>query len=116
MVGWAVFFISRHINFVNNQQMNNKFLVTTVLFMMCSFVFSQNVDEEMIRGRAVSKVAQLNDYISFMASKKKSVENRLYYKEKALNLFIGKGYMYEENGVEKEGVVLEVASKLKKKG
>ena len=43
-----------------------------------------------------------------MGSKKKSVENRKYYKTKALNLFIGKGYSYEYNGVESEGVMVEI--------
>lgn len=68
-------------------------------------------EEEMIIRRAKEKVAQMNDYISFMASKKKSTETRKWYKEKALNLFIGKGYDYEENDERKEGVMMEVTSK-----
>ena len=82
---------------------------------MCSYGFSQNIDEITIRRHAAEKVAQLNDYIAFMTSKKNSVDNRLHYKEKALNLFIGKGYKYEENGIDKEGVMMEVTSKNKEK-
>ena len=67
-----------------------------------------NDQDEIIKHRAAEKVAQINDYISFMGSKKKSVENRKYYKTKALNLFIGKGYSYEYNGVESEGVMVEI--------
>ncbi len=45
-----------------------------------------------------------------MASKKKSVEVRQKYRKEALNLFIGEGNSYEENGVQKEGVLMEVTS------
>ena len=92
-----------------------KLLLIAVLALFTVSAFSQvEGQEEMIKRRAAEKVAQMNDYISFMASKKKSVENRLYYKEKALNLFIGKGYKYEENGIDKEGVMMEVTSKTRK--
>lgn len=67
-----------------------------------------NDQDEIIKRRVAEKVAQINDYISFMAFKKKSLENRKYYKTKALNLFIGKGYSYEYNGVESEGVMVEI--------
>ena len=67
-----------------------------------------NDQDEIIKHRAAEKVAQINDYISFMGSKKKSVENRKYYKTKALNLFIGKSDSYDYNGVEIEGVMVEI--------
>lgn len=67
-----------------------------------------NDQDEIIKHRVAEKVAQINDYISFMASKKRSLENRKYYKTKALNLFIGRGYSYEYNGVESEGVMVEI--------
>lgn len=44
----------------------------------------------------------MNDYISYMANKKKSKKTRLYYKTKALRLFAGGGDCYEENGVQKK--------------
>ena len=92
-----------------------KLFLIAVLALFTFTAFAQvEGQEEMIKRRAAEKVAQMNDYISFMASKKKSVENRLYYKEKALNLFIGKGYKYEENGIDKEGVMMEVTSKTRK--
>ncbi|HAU86068.1 MAG TPA: hypothetical protein DCW90_11400 [Lachnospiraceae bacterium] len=52
----------------------------------------------------------MNDYISFMANKENDLETRLFYKEQALNLFAGGGYKYEENGVNKEGVRMEITS------
>ena len=60
--------------------------------------------------RAAQKVKQMNDYISFMASKKKSVDVRNKYIGYALKLFIGEGNSYEENGIQKEGVIMEVTS------
>lgn len=96
----------------------NKILVVVLgVFFLATSVSAQVTDmDEMIKRRAAEKVAQMNDYISFMASKneKKTRDNRLYYRTKALNLFMGKGYSYEENGVEKDGVMMEVTSKTKK--
>lgn len=88
-------------------------IVIVVLSMLCIVisVSAQITDQdEMIKRRAAEKVAQMNDYISFMASKKKSLDTRKYYKTKALNLFFGKGYSYEENGIEKDGVMMEITS------
>lgn len=90
---------------------NKLFILFLAMFCIASSVTAQTVDqEEMIKRRAAEKVAQMNDYISFMASKKKSTENRKYYKKKALNLFMGKGFSYKEDGVEKDGVMMETSS------
>lgn len=70
-------------------------------------------DEDLIRRRAAQKVSQMNDYVSFMANKQKSLKTRNYYSNKALNLFMGQGGEYEENGVKKKGVKMEVSSKNK---
>ncbi len=85
------------------------------IFSLATTAFAQiEGQEEMIKRRAAEKVGQMHDYISFMANKKKPEESRLYYKTKALNLFIGKGFSYEENGVTKEGVMMQVTSKNRK--
>lgn len=74
-------------------------------------LFSQNqTEDERIMSHTPHIVAQLNDYISFMASKKKPTEDRKRRKTNALNLFLGNGFSYEENGVEKEGVMMETTS------
>ena len=77
---------------------------------MTSIVFAQNQLTEQIKRRAAEKVGQMNDYISFMTNKNKKANTRLYYKKKALNLFVGCGESYEEDGVRKEGVQMEVTS------
>ena len=93
-----------------------KFLIALLaIFSLATTAFAQvEGQEEMIKRRAAEKVGQMNDYISFMANKKKPEESRLYYKTKALNLFIGKGFSYEENGVTKDGVMMQVTSKNRK--
>ena len=90
--------------------------ILVVFALSMAFVASAQVEGkgEFIRRACANKVGQMNDYISFMANKKKSEENRLYYRTKALNLFIGKGFSYEENGVTKEGVMMQVTSKNRK--
>lgn len=76
-----------------------------------SSLYAQNQTEvEILAPNQATVVAQVNDYISLMANKRKSLDARKYYKEKALHLFIGNGYHYEENGTEKEGVVIETTS------
>ena len=90
--------------------------ILVVFALSMAFVGSAQVEgqEEMIKRPCAEKVGQMNDYISFMANKKKPEESRLYYRTKALNLFIGKGFSYEENGVTKDGVMMQVTSKNRK--
>ena len=70
---------------------------------------------ELMKQRAQQMVAQMNDYISFMADKSKSVNTRNYYRGKVLNLFIEKGEPYEEEGIHNTGVKMETTSKYRKK-
>ncbi|MDE7441848.1 MAG: hypothetical protein K2M69_06765 [Muribaculaceae bacterium] len=88
--------------------------ITAMLFFSLSGVAQLSGQEDLIRRRAAQKVAQMNDYISFMASKQKSLKTRQYYSKKALNLFMGEGGPYEENGVRKDGVKMEVTNRTKK--
>ena len=66
--------------------------------------------EKLFQQRVKERVKLMNDYVSFMADKSKSQETRYYYRKKALPLFIGKGYEYEENGVTKQGVMMQTTS------
>lgn len=90
--------------------------VVKILVLLISVLstYTVNAQTDVIRERLKScsaeKVAQVNDYIYFMSDKNKSKQNRIYYKDKALALFIGKGFSYEENGAEKDGVMIEITS------
>lgn len=81
-----------------------------LVMMVITQAFAQSSATEQIKRRAAEKVGLMNDYISYMANKKKSDKTRIYYKTKALRLFAGGGDSYEENGVQKEGVQMEVTS------
>ncbi len=70
--------------------------------------------QEMLKRRVAEKVGMMNDYIQFMADKKKTLNTRKIYKDKALNLFIGLGNAYEEDGRPKDGVVMETTSLYRK--
>lgn len=70
-----------------------------------------NKQDAMLKQRVAEKVALMNDYIAYMGDKAKNEKTRLYYRDKALNLFIGKGQEYEENGVTKDGVIMQITSK-----
>lgn len=73
-------------------------------------MMAQNSVEEQIKRRAAERVAQMNDYISFMADKSNDLETRQYNKKQALNLFAGRGYDYEEDGIRKEGARIIISS------
>ncbi len=100
---------------------------TLFLFLFCSNseVFAQTAaEEEMILQRAKEKVAQLNDFISFMANPQKPGQTRNYYKKQAEHLFIFDCNPYDEvieykdkrtgelkrRKIQRQGVTMEVAS------
>ena len=89
-----------------------KFALASIVILMSSIsVSAQDYNEEkLFQQRAKERVKLMNDYVSFMADKSKSQETRYYYRKKALPLFIGKGYEYEENGVTKQGVMMQTTS------
>lgn len=70
---------------------------------------------EMLQSRAKEKVALMNSYISYMADKRNNYNTRQYYSEKALALFIGKGYSYSLDGIKHEGVLMQTTSTNTKK-
>ena len=87
-----------------------RIVVLQFAFLFFLPIMGQNAVDEQIKRTAAQRVAQMNDYISFMADKSNDMETRQYYKKQALNLFAGRGYNYEENGVNKEGVRMEITS------
>lgn len=96
-----------------------KVLKLYLILVLCSLITQARAQNEvtineMLKFRAAEKVAQMNDYISYMADKSKSVENRNYYRKKALNLFVGNGEAYEEDGQRKDGVYMETTSLYRK--
>lgn len=86
------------------------FILIAIFSLLSINLMAQSRMDDMLRRRAAEKVGQMNDYISFMADKKNSVNNRQYYSKQALKLFIAKGEAYTENDVKKEGVIMEVTS------
>ena len=89
-----------------------KFTLASIVILMSSIsVNAQDYkDEKLFQQRAKERVKLMNDFVSFMADKSKSQETRYYYRKKALPLFIGEGYEYEENGVTKQGVMMQTTS------
>lgn len=71
---------------------------------------AQNFNQDAIRKRVAERVQLMNDYISYMANKKNNYDTRQYYRNKTLPLFIGKGYSYVQDGVKREGVLMQTTS------
>ena len=59
--------------------------------------------EDDIKKQVVSKVGYLNSLISLIADKNQSMENRKYYRQEALKLFINNGEGYNEYLTQKDG-------------
>lgn len=90
---------------------------TIIIAVLAIFSFATSVQaqiegqEEKIQQRVAEKVGQMNDYISYMADKGYEKKARMRRKGMALKLFVGKGYEYIEDGVQKDGVQMQVTSK-----
>jgi hypothetical protein len=89
-----------------------KYIFSLLLLLIGANVYAQSDAgiTELMKQRAQQKVAQMNDNISFMADKSKSLDTRNYYRGKALNLFIEKGEPFEEEGIHNTGVKMETTS------
>jgi len=92
-----------------------KIILAIVALMTVTFSYAQSDVQEVLKRRAAEKVGQLCDYIEFLANPQNEYKTRNYYKTKALNLFINKGEEYEEDGIYKKGVLMEVTSIWRKK-
>lgn len=92
--------------------MNNTFklMLTCIVILLSSTLVCAQDYETLLQRRAKERVKLMNDYISYMADKSNSEDNRYFYRKKALPLFIGKGYEYKENGVTKSGVTMQTTS------
>ena len=95
--------------------MMRKYILAIIALLMVSVSYAQSDVQEVFKIRAAEKVALLCDYIEFIANPKKEYKERDEYKTMALNLFINKGNEYEEDGIYKKGVIMEVTSVWRKK-
>jgi len=95
-------------------------LFYVLLAMLMAIPMSAQTDsqkEEMLKTRAKEKVGQFCDYVSFIASKKKNLKTRLYYVDKAKNLFLNRGKaLFDEDGsMVRDSVIMQVTSLKAKK-
>ena len=95
-------------------------LFYVLLAMLKAIPMSAQTDsqkEEMLKTRAKEKVGQFCDYVSFIASKKKNLKTRLYYVDKAKNLFLNRGKaLFDEDGsMVRDSVIMQVTSLKAKK-
>lgn len=87
-----------------------RIVIVFVLSVFATASFAQQDIEEMIKFRAAEKVKQMCDYIEFMANPQNGTEVRTKYKGKAVRLFISNCEPYEEDGIQKKGVEMEITS------
>lgn len=85
-------------------------VIATIISPVFSTISAQSFDQANVKVRVAERVQLMNDYISYMADKKNNYETRQYYRKKALPLFIGKGYKYISDGIEKDGVLMQTTS------
>lgn len=92
--------------------MINRILSFIILAAVCAMPLRAQSESEQaaMQRRAAEVVAQLGDYLNYMADKNKSLKMRQYYRKKALNLFIGKGEAYEIGGRQFPAVSMQTTS------
>ena len=88
-----------------------KNFLTAIMMLACATVQAQISADEMLKRRCADKVKQMCDYIEYMANPQQKVNNRRYYRTAALNLFVGQGNSYEEDGRIRDGVTMEVTNR-----
>lgn len=89
------------------------FRLVVIAILSCSVICATaqvSEQQKTIKRACVSKVAQLNDYVSFISDKRRKLNIRDYYRKKAQSLFISNGYDYELNGVHVDGVIMVISS------
>lgn len=87
-----------------------RLLLTAFILGACICVQAQTNADQVLKRRCAEKVGQMCDYIELMANPKKKATNRTAYRKAALNLFIGGGKEYVEDGRTRKGVMMEVTS------
>lgn len=87
-----------------------KILLIFTLIFCCIGSNAQVKGNVAVKERATETVGQFCRWIAYIANPKNGYNNRASYKQRALNLFVGRGYDYEEDGVHKKGVTMEVTS------
>lgn len=101
-------------------------LIAIAMLMAGNTVYAQSniINNPELKLRAAECVAQMNDYIQFMADPQKALKTRGVYRSEALNLFIAQGEAYEEETtdefgrtqtIHKEGVMMEITSKFRRR-
>ena len=92
-------------------------VLLTLLFAIPVCAQTDSQKEEMLKRRAKEKVGQFCDYVSFIASKKKSLKTRYYYVDKAKNLFLNRGAaLYDDDGsLVRDSIIMQVTSLKAKK-
>lgn len=87
-----------------------RIVLVFVFSAFASISFAQQDIEEMIHIRVPEKVAQLLDDIEIIANPENSKDVRTIFKGKAVRLFIANCEPYEEEGIQKKGVEMEITS------
>lgn len=87
-----------------------RIVLVFVFSAFASISFAQQDIEEMIHIRVPEKVAQLLDDIEIIANPENSKDVRTKFKGKAVRLFIANCEPYEEEGIQKKGVEMEITS------
>ena len=97
--------------------MNSKYklLIVLVLLVFSTATYAQQEIEKMIQILVAKKVSQMCDYIELMANPENGYDIRNMYKEKAMRLFVANCEPYEEEGIQRKGVEMEITSTLRKK-
>ena len=95
------------------------YIVTTFLLVIGSLVTLAKEpklpDEEIITPHVCLKVRQICDYMDFLANPDNHREVKAKYVLKAMRLFLADCETYEEDGIQKRGVEMEITSRAKQR-
>lgn len=88
--------------------------IVFALFTNVILVNAQQRVDSLVIERTIQKIGLFQEYLNTISDVRENHAYRLHFAKKALSLFIGKGDSYQENGVTRNGVVIEVSSTTRK--
>lgn len=88
-------------------------ILTAVMGVTCEAQEPIVSDEYIIIQRMLQRFSQINDNIRFMSNRSSSLDNRNYYKSRALSLFIAHGDSYEIDSIQYNGATIEIKNNLR---
>lgn len=85
------------------------FVLALVIIPLSSMSQNKNTSEQIMQ-RATEQISEFYNYWDFLKDRNMSLSQKEPYYKATLSLFVGEGEAYMEDGVQKQGITIEITS------